>query len=1298
MAIKRSGLAIFIKGVQKYLSDIARINTSNNAYLKNLARMRAETEKLAKATRRDIVRALGQTEKRVQKLTNTYDRLSKKYLNLHARHSKYLSDLNDIVGATEKANEIKRKYNHILRTLERSKKRLSEITKKGSSAYKRQQNIILGLETALDKLGREKRKAISDSNKEKRILRNIAKLNQALDDVYNEIISTSKELSIERDNLKKKTNDLVETDKKAKSTTQQNNKVLETLVAVLDHVTNGFGTTIAQGKMMTDIFGEGASQSAVLIGVLDLLKISVDSLTLGITLVLRVFGMLLNIVGKIIGRIVKLAVTITGKLIRALIRLAGAPVRLAINTLKGLFRTLRRIWETMTAILLSGIIRRFRDQLSQWASIIFEAASNFQLLRIRLKGLVQRDLAKRFGLDYVEAAELSIEKTKELIDWISDLSIKTIFSTKTINNVLSLALAYDFTIPFAKDLTVAIANFTTGMGLTDEVMERIIENFGQMRNQGKITGTELRDLARGAFVPVQRVLERMAENLNMDASGEGIEDLKEKVSEGELPVDNFFKAFMDIVEEDFPNAIEKASESFEVIKSNVKDVLEVFLGWKVLAPVLDVVSKRLNVFMDIIMNERVRNVFEGFGNMLSFVTEYLFGLADGIDLNILKIPRLGKILARLMNLFSMIKKGDLETFKNTLAVLEIQLKAFTKIDDTGITTIVDGFQLLYDTINNPDISPQEITDNIGKSLDMIWTPLWNQWILPAIQDLITNIKEEIILYWQNEISPELQNFISDIALPGLHNFINETIPNWVQTLGENAPQIALYLTDTIGGALSGLSDWASQNVGENSPISLFINLLESLVNFIGLKIKGEDIYSGIGAWRPELGGLESDFNPFEDSGLKKSLDDIADALERAWEKGRKFITEFLEPVGDWMNENQKTINTLESLTNLLETIADVPINTIGLLSDLFNLLFSPGIPIGDGGGGRQGLLEFLIDLSSFIIDLTFNFPLETARKIIQVLDQFLSLAIRSLVSWKDDDFSGKLPLIRFIEDLDQIDIDVDDLLSPLRNLWDSLGNLFKGGEQDSSLDNLQNWIERFNEMETDISNIGNGSNAKVMFDDTLTKTENRFKTAYNVIIGNSIVHDLVNDIYSFLETNLPALLNPINRVLSDIENSIRGFNLVSAGQDTMRGLLLGFQRGFQNIIDWWQNIALPKLIEIYSAVYGQQSPSRVWENMGSYTAQGLEIGLSKGLDKVSTMVQDKISQIQLQAMNNNASYLANRRGVDALNRGYFVRNTQNTNNNQVYNNESNSYLTVQTPQRVNNVIEGYESLRLRGSF
>lgn len=198
-----------------------------------------------------------------------------------------------------------------------------------------------------------------------------------------------------------------------------------------------------------------------------------------------------------------------------------------------------RVLEYTLGNLIADAIEAVISKVKELITNIIEAGNEFQTLSIRLDGL-NLQTAIDSGLSYNQAIKESTKLTQEQLEWLQTLGAATPFDPAAIANVYTLARSYGFADQEARRLTKDTLEFSAGMGLSSEHLERVIQNLGQMVQRGKITSTEIRDLARGAFLPVNDVLERIVDNINKNpdlldsfftADTAGIDKAKQQLEE-----------------------------------------------------------------------------------------------------------------------------------------------------------------------------------------------------------------------------------------------------------------------------------------------------------------------------------------------------------------------------------------------------------------------------------------------------------------------------------------------------------------------------------------------------------------------------------------------------------------------------------------------------------------------------------------------------------------------------------------------------------------------------------------------
>lgn len=290
------------------------------------------------------------------------------------------------------------------------------------------------------------------------------------------------------------------------------------------------------------------------------------------------------------------------------------------NVLGGLGREVLNVAEYALGHLLADAIQWVTGQMGELIQSTIAAGSEFQTLELRLDRLNTNSIVQQVG-NYTAAQQIAKEATQDQLQWIQKLAATTPYDFQDIANVYTLARSYGFAADAAKGLTSDISDFAAGMGLSNQEIERIIVNFGQMTQQGKVTQREMNDLARGAFVPVNDVMQKMRENVSQlstedltklsESTGisvNALQHLAENTDDADAAfaklrstgegVQFFMEAFSDLVEERFGGASVAMARTFEGATNNAKDFVKSIVGFGVVKPILDVVGGKIADVLD----------------------------------------------------------------------------------------------------------------------------------------------------------------------------------------------------------------------------------------------------------------------------------------------------------------------------------------------------------------------------------------------------------------------------------------------------------------------------------------------------------------------------------------------------------------------------------------------------------------------------------------------------------------------------------------------------------------------------
>ena len=129
----------------------------------------------------------------------------------------------------------------------------------------------------------------------------------------------------------------------------------------------------------------------------------------------------------------------------------------------------------------------------------------------------------------------SAEKATKFLKELTNFAKTTPFTLPGVEKAAKKLLAVGFASEEILPTLKAVGDVSSGLGLGQEGLDRLILNLGQVKTQGKLTGRELRDFAV-AGVPL---LDALA-----DSMGKSTVQITEMVSKGEIGFDKVSEAFV----------------------------------------------------------------------------------------------------------------------------------------------------------------------------------------------------------------------------------------------------------------------------------------------------------------------------------------------------------------------------------------------------------------------------------------------------------------------------------------------------------------------------------------------------------------------------------------------------------------------------------------------------------------------------------------------------------------------------------------------------------------------------------
>ena len=340
---------------------------------------------------------------------------------------------------------------------------------------------------------------------------------------------------------------------------------------------------------------------------------------------IKEIALVIAAIGAAVG-VAIIAIKLLIKVIKRIATIILAPFKKVFEILKNITTAVTRFVVDLGRRAISSALNALSDAIRNAARAAVEGAVAFQKLSIRFQGLIAQEvIATGHVNDFSAAMRLASGPAKGLLQWMQKLALATPFTRRDITETVAFSTAMGFTVKQAKQLVISIGHFVAGMGLSTEVMERVILQFGQMQAGGKLFGTELRDLARGAFVPVNTIIRRVAEGAGMAASA-----WQDLAARGKISIQPFFDEFIKLVGERFPDAMDRMNKTMEAVVQNAGEFVREFLGVKLLLPAVEKLSERAANALDAVVSDEVLKAFELAGKRVGGFVDRIIDLVGAI--------------------------------------------------------------------------------------------------------------------------------------------------------------------------------------------------------------------------------------------------------------------------------------------------------------------------------------------------------------------------------------------------------------------------------------------------------------------------------------------------------------------------------------------------------------------------------------------------------------------------------------------------------------------------------------------
>ena len=204
---------------------------------------------------------------------------------------------------------------------------------------------------------------------------------------------------------------------------------------------------------------------------------------------------------------------------------------------------------------------------------IYNTTSRMQSLEMGMKSLVTSDLLKTGQVkDYTEATAKAEVKTKELMDWFKDLSLKSPYELMEVMESFKQNANMGQSVEIAKKTTEAILALGAGLGMGQAEMKRFSAALAQTGATGRITAMDLRQFANNGFGmdKMNQIFDILSQKYNIIIKDNN--DFNKAVAEGKITTDDFFTALNTFALDNYGNAVDAMASTIEGLKSSLGDI------------------------------------------------------------------------------------------------------------------------------------------------------------------------------------------------------------------------------------------------------------------------------------------------------------------------------------------------------------------------------------------------------------------------------------------------------------------------------------------------------------------------------------------------------------------------------------------------------------------------------------------------------------------------------------------------------------------------------------------------------
>lgn len=285
------------------------------------------------------------------------------------------------------------------------------------------------------------------------------------------------------------------------------------------------------------------------------------------------------------------------------------------RSLSGVFGN---VFSTAAGFLSAQVFSRLGTELVTLAGDALNATVEWERLGFTIESMVARELrASDSTLTMGDALDQASGRSQELLDWIQKLAIQSPFSTTSVANTFSQALAYGFTSEEAQGLTTNLLDLAAATGRTEAQLGQIGYALGQINASDKLLMQDVRQLIN-AGVDVTAILGEMGYTLG---------DVGEKA----ISSADFIAAFNKVSERDYSSSVDRMKNSWAGLLGALTDVKDIGLRY-VFEGIFENLQPVVSLFTDWMLGPglvKLQEMGANLGNMIAPFTDLAMAFMQG---------------------------------------------------------------------------------------------------------------------------------------------------------------------------------------------------------------------------------------------------------------------------------------------------------------------------------------------------------------------------------------------------------------------------------------------------------------------------------------------------------------------------------------------------------------------------------------------------------------------------------------------------------------------------------------------